>query len=1116
MKKEEHMKPRALQARIFFAVSFLSILLLTQSCATPGNPDVAAKPLRGDQQGRLAGLYAAPTSEPTIKVQTGLSWRINGIAITPDGKRIVTGCQDQSVRVWDVTTGKELRFLEGHSGGVMDIGISSSGRLALSAGRDEVRFWDLERGTELRAMRVEGREIRAAAISPDGSIGVSGDGEGQIRLWDLRNSAHGDKILRMAGSPLCRLAFAPDGANVAAVSEDGVLRIFSVSTVSELRNIKAHKGKALCVAFSPDSSFVITAGEDERVVAWDVSTGQQRWADESAKTTARSVCVIVGSDSIACAQSNGAIRVLDAESGRQTDFFRDPSRPFEPWNAVSVSADGSTLAAGGEWGSLRAWDLASKRQIVAVNSPDHVASSEISADGQNLVCTVGKSALVWNIAEARIVDSFDSSTTRLQGSNGNWDLVNSRLTPEGRFLVLAGKYMSEIMELWDGKTARLLTRFEGFKGHLIDRCAISPDGRLVAAASFKGPIFVWDTGSSSPLFKVESTVRDRLCGPVFSPDSRLLASVDHESKVSVWDAHTGKALGTIAPDWVWTFSFSADSTRLLVGGAETATLYARFNGQLLKTLRGGHAQTWLTASLMNQDGTAAFSAGSDGTFRRWDLETGKVAASFTGHRGAIDRIALSKDETRVVSQAEDATIRVWNAKTGSLLYSAIIQPNREFLAWTPEGYYSGSERLARELVYVQTGDDVTSIDQYNELLYRPDLVATKAKDGELPDAARAATLPKILAKDGMPPIVEILEPASGDLTARDVTLKLRVKGRSGGIGKIVISLDGMPVVLSEAGRGLTVVQSSDTEQAGARLGEVMEAHISLRGGRNVVEASATNSAGSIESGKASRQYRVPQGLEGKPRLVLLLVAVTRYRDGALRLMYPVDDARAFKEVILKSASALYQDVSVIELFDNDVTRPGLDQAFDKAGGIAGSQDTFILYFAGHGIADDQDGEYYFLPVDFRYNDRSSILEQGISKKEILDNLLKVKAEKSILFFDTCNSGSVLSTPASRGLTEKTAVDRLKRAIGRAMIVASSDTQVALEGYKGHGVFTYALVDGISGKADGDRNGYVSVKELSAYVENAVPELTYATWGYEQVPQSLLPREDFPLAQDSSP
>jgi uncharacterized caspase-like protein len=245
---------------------------------------------------------------------------------------------------------------------------------------------------------------------------------------------------------------------------------------------------------------------------------------------------------------------------------------------------------------------------------------------------------------------------------------------------------------------------------------------------------------------------------------------------------------------------------------------------------------------------------------------------------------------------------------------------------------------------------------------------------------------------------------------------------------------------------------------------------------------------------------------------MLLVAVQQYRDGALRLAHSVQDAIGFQAAMSSSAGTLYQEVKATRLFDSDVTRAGFDRAFDSLAGKVNPEDVFVLYFAGHGVANDEDGEYYFLPVDFRYRDRKSIVEQGISKKEILNDLVKIKAEKSILFFDTCNSGSFLETPASRGLSEKTAVDRLKRAIGRVMIVASSTTQVALEGYKGHGVFTYALLDGIAGKADADKNGFVSVKELSTYVENVVPEITYATWGYEQVPQSLLPREDFPLVR----
>jgi uncharacterized caspase-like protein len=86
-------------------------------------------------------------------------------------------------------------------------------------------------------------------------------------------------------------------------------------------------------------------------------------------------------------------------------------------------------------------------------------------------------------------------------------------------------------------------------------------------------------------------------------------------------------------------------------------------------------------------------------------------------------------------------------------------------------------------------------------------------------------------------------------------------------------------------------------------------------------------------------------------------------------------------------------------------------------------------------------------------------------------------------------------------------------VGRATIVASSKNEVALEGYENHGVFTYALLQGLSGAADGQKHGYVSVKGLSAYVENEVPDLTYKMAGYEQVPQSLMPVEDFPFAKD---
>ena len=77
-------------------------------------------------------------------------------------------------------------------------------------------------------------------------------------------------------------------------------------------------------------------------------------------------------------------------------------------------------------------------------------------------------------------------------------------------------------------------------------------------------------------------------------------------------------------------------------------------------------------------------------------------------------------------------------------------------------------------------------------------------------------------------------------------------------------------------------------------------------------------------------------------------------------------------------------------------------------------------------------------------------------------------------------------------------------------MASADDQVALEGYENHGVFTYIVLQGLAGDADANNDSYITVKELSLFIENTVPDVTYNRWGYEQVPQSHLPHQDFPV------
>jgi uncharacterized caspase-like protein len=110
-------------------------------------------------------------------------------------------------------------------------------------------------------------------------------------------------------------------------------------------------------------------------------------------------------------------------------------------------------------------------------------------------------------------------------------------------------------------------------------------------------------------------------------------------------------------------------------------------------------------------------------------------------------------------------------------------------------------------------------------------------------------------------------------------------------------------------------------------------------------------------------------------------------------------------------------------------------------------------------------------------------------------LAKIKARKSVIILDTCYAGAASSLSglpnlvATRGLGEKTAITRLMRATGRAVLAASSDKQLALEGHQGHGYFTSALLQGLGGQADGDKDQQIDILELASFLDREVPRIS---------------------------
>jgi len=195
------------------------------------------------------------------------------------------------------------------------------------------------------------------------------------------------------------------------------------------------------------------------------------------------------------------------------------------------------------------------------------------------------------------------------------------------------------------------------------------------------------------------------------------------------------------------------------------------------------------------------------------------------------------------------------------------------------------------------------------------------------------------------------------------------------------------------------------------------------------------------------------------------------------------------------------------LTDAEVTQGKLDAAFTELTCKAAASDVFVLYLAGHGKT--VDGRYYFIPQDFHLDGLPSVLSGGVPQEQWQDWFSRIPAKRSVLLFDTCESASLTGEgKETRALEQGAASARLVQATGRTIMTAA--TGDALEGYRGHGLFTYNLIEAL-GRADSDGDGKITMAELAAYVYAQVTALSDQVFKEHQEPQIRITGSDYSLA-----
>ena len=229
------------------------------------------------------------SDDKTIKVWDAESGRllrtiegytVRAVAVTPDGRRIVSGSDDGTIKqvweaengtikVWDAESGRLLRTLEGHTDRVKAVAVTPDGRRIVSGSHDKtIKVWDAESGRLLRTLEGHTAWVKAVAVTPDGRRIVSGSDDNTIKVWD----AESGRLLRTLEGHTERVnavAVTPDGQRIVSGSYDKTIKVWDAESGRLLRTLEGHTERVNAVAVTPDGQRIVSGSYDKTIKVWD-------------------------------------------------------------------------------------------------------------------------------------------------------------------------------------------------------------------------------------------------------------------------------------------------------------------------------------------------------------------------------------------------------------------------------------------------------------------------------------------------------------------------------------------------------------------------------------------------------------------------------------------------------------------------------------------------------------------------------------------------------------------------------------------------------------------------------------------------------------------------------
>jgi WD40 repeat protein len=994
----------------------------------------------------------------------GHSGKVHNLLFTPDGYRLISISEDKTIRVWNVQTGELIKKFEsqvgdGYEGMFYTSALSPDGKLLAVAGyqvstekENYVIVIDIEQGTQVATAVGHSDVINSLSFSGLGNYLASGSADGTVRVWKMEKFPTLITAVTLEiGLPVYSVSFNRVTHDLAVACESNNVMVYSLAGLD--------KG---------EKKFTAKAWHKHKGVLNKITYSPD--GGYLASTSFDNELVLWNSEGT-------AIRSIDKIKNVIT--------------AIAFSYDGKILAALDETGHGATYTVPAATKLTDFTGHDNTVFSA----------------------------AFSAAT------NGNYMVAS------------AGGNNNEII-LWNPINGLTSKKIKG-KGSAIYQVAFGEGYELFISKEVPQA----DKVKYSHSFDFATFVINR--NPTRVPNQPTMPKDVFQTGVNSIALPKGKTIETDPniDGRILDFKYLADGG-VVVASDYSLKLYDK-NGFLNKEFLG-HTGAVRTITV-SADGKYIASGGEDQSVILWKISETGLAPSirsifdtpeWTEYFSSLPVDSLTAENSKKAWQDVIAFLKSNGQKAykdieakyktlGELVipYATLFMTDdNEWVCWTPRGYFSCSSAGAQYFGWhinrgIDKLADFYEADQYFEILYRPREMNKSVIEGKRVEDVLRESGERIfdLGRLHRPSVGFFESYATRDSTSDVHYIK----------GELVTEAQKLPVKveLFDGGGGIKEVNIFHNDKLILRDTTIVSKGEGDKITRNYT-LEMTNGVNEFKL-KVLNYYKVESRADifkvtytgeviATSTLYVFSVGINKYQNSAYDLNYAQADAKGLTDKIVAQNQGIFKAVNRIELYDTDATRANIMKGFKSIIAKAKPEDVFIFYYAGHGTVDQEDGEtFYLVPTDVTkiYGDAEQLKAKAISDEELKRNLMLVKAQKQVVLMDACHSGAAVANMKVRAAaSEEKAIVTLARSSGVVILASSGTKQFATEFEElKHGTFTYAMLEGLEGKADLGGDGQITVNELKLYMDNRVPELTEKFGGKAQYPNSFLAGNDFPIA-----